>query len=230
MTNNTSSVVNQFRSFVARFQDIDQMDSIVTHDGTLLSKRNFESEFHKKIDWELHDPEKAELIAEAFTKHFRSVLQPGELPLLEEWFVKNIRYLGFFPFEHYWQGGKEEHIAQLFSRYEEIFHAFFEEIRCSESPSHFAVVRNPNQPLNIVIITTTGGGGHKSVADATAQILGKYPLKYRVFVMDIAEIGKPSDAIYRTSGLLSGEEVYDKIHQQEKEAYLANQIWQLSPN
>ncbi len=229
MTNSTISVVNQFRSFVDRFQDVDQMDSIVTHDGTLLPRRNFESAFHKKIDWELHDPEKAELIAKAFTKHFRSALQPGELPLLEDWLVKNIRYLGFFPFEPYWQGVKEEPIAQLFSRYAENFHAFFEEIRCSESPSHFPVVRNPNQPLNIVIITTTGGGGHKSVADATAQILGKYPLKYRVSVMDIAEISKPSDTIYRTSGLLSGEEVYDKIYQQEKEAYLADQIWQLKP-
>lgn len=224
-----SSVVTQFYSFVNKFQNIDQMDAIVVYDGTRFLKRNFESNFHKQIDWELHDPEKAELIAKAFTKHFRPVLKTDELNLLEKWMLKNIRYLGFFPFGQYWQGVNEKSIASIFSQHGELFHAFFEEIRRAEIPSAFPVVRDPNQPLNIVIITTTGGGGHKSVADATAQILGEYPLKYRVTIVDIAEIGKPSDTIYRTSGLLSGEEVYDKIYQQEKQAFLANQIWELKP-
>ncbi len=227
--NNNTSVVAQFRDFVSHFQDVDSQDTISIGDGRTLRRRTFESEFHRKVDREIHDPEKAEIIAKSFTQHLRSVMQKDEVELFEAWILKNIRYLGFFPFDQYWIGETEKPITILFSKYTENLSAFFEEIRCAEQPSNFPLVRNIDDPLNVVVITTTGGGGHKSVADALAQILNQYPLKYRVTIIDIADVGRPSDPVYVASGLLSVDDVYDKIYQQAKETHLANQIWQLKP-
>jgi processive 1,2-diacylglycerol beta-glucosyltransferase len=203
-------------------------ERIVAHDQTIFSRRIFESPFHYYLEDKLADPEKARRIYQSFEKHLGPVLTPDERITLEHWILKNVQFIGALPFHHQWQGKFEPAVKAILYRHPERAIAFAEELRLLEKPCAFPVMRNPSEPKNIVIITTSGGGGHLSVSTAVEQILNKFPEKYRVTVIDVAKLFKPVDPLYRLSGLISSDEVYDHVYQQCSNVTLAHKLWHLS--
>ncbi|MBS0603584.1 MAG: LicD family protein [Verrucomicrobia bacterium] len=217
------------KDFIGRASQELSNSQFAAFDGKIYPRREISSKFHNQLELELNDPEKALCILKSYEKHLAPHLDSQQQEMLQNWLIKNVRFIGSLPFFAHWKGEIEQPIAAILSSHLDQFTAFFEEVKANEKPCVFPVNKDPNQPKNIVIITTTGGGGHKSVADALNQILSKFPEKYKVTIVDFAEIAKPSDPLYRLSGLLTAEEVYDKVFQQHKDPKLATELWQLKP-
>ncbi len=226
---NNMSILEKLTNFLQYSNENLSSSHFIGHDGTSFTRRKIESEFLNRLEIELTDPEKAERIYRSFETHLGPVLTPTERETLEGWILKNVRFMGALPFYAHWKGELEQTVAAVLVSHLYRAAAFFEEVRLGERPCVFPLIRDPKDPKNIVIITTTGGGGHESVANALMQIFEKFPEKYHVTIIDIAPIFKASDPLYCLSGLLSAEEIYDQIYQQHKEAYLAQQLWELKP-
>jgi|GEM_PF-6641487 UDP-N-acetylglucosamine:LPS N-acetylglucosamine transferase len=223
------SIINDLESFLTSCRGQLNNDHFISHDNVQFSRRVFESEFQHRLETELADPKKAMNIAGSFEQHLRPYLNADQRKALENWLIKHVRFIGAIPFNEQHQGEIEAPIQQIFVDHPREVDAFFEQIKSEERPCKFPVNRDPNDLKNIVIITTTGGGGHKSVADGLAGILERFPEKYRVTTIDLADIEKLSDPLYRLSGLLSASEIYDRIYQQQQEPILATQLWKMKP-
>lgn len=228
-SNFNKNVSSDLKLFLSHANQQLQNKVFITRDGQAYPRRKLDSDFQNDLEVALSDPEKGIRIAKSFEKHLAPVVSGQEKEILQKWLLKNVRFLGFFPFDQYYRGDFPSAVQAIMQHCPEHMANFFEEIRLKETPTQFSIVRDLNVPCNIVIITTTGGGGHKSVADALKSTLDKYPLKYHATVIDIAEISKRSDPLFLLSGLLSAEEIYDKIYQQQKNCWLAQQLWELKP-
>ena len=225
-------IVAEVRSFLETATRRLSADHFVAHDGTIYPRRNIESEFQHQLEVELLDPEKAQRILESFRTHLNPALDPDQQKIIKDWVVKNVRFIGCFPFFDYWKGVFEQPVKKVLgyrSNNERAFNAFLTEIREGEELEALPVVKPPGYTKNIVIITTSSGGGHESVAEALEQILRRFPEKYNVTALNTAKLFRSSDPLYRLSGLLSAEEIYDRIYQQRRKPALAMKLWKLRP-
>ena len=81
---------------------------------------------------------------------------------------------------------------------------------------------------NIPVLTTSGGGGHLSVAKAVKSLLEQSAGGYKAVFVDEKVDFETSDALFiASSGKLSYETVYNTIYQQQGDHARADRLWRI---
>ncbi|NNM43354.1 MAG: FkbM family methyltransferase [Chlamydiae bacterium] len=221
-------MIRFFTNFCDHAQQILNSNEISGFDGIVYNRREFRSPFHQSLDLCLSDPEKVQIIVESYESHLQGCLSIEERVVVEKWILQNVSLLGSLSFFAVWEEHPSLELQKILETYPKQIQAFLHPIHDFQKAQLEESAKDASKIFHIVIITTGGGGGHKNHAEGIAQILQKFPHRYRVTVIDVAPILKKSDAIYLMTGRLNSEEVYDQVFQQHKEIELAHRLWALN--
>jgi UDP-N-acetylglucosamine:LPS N-acetylglucosamine transferase len=200
-------------------------DELITKDGKRFEKIKWEFAFHKQLRLALKDLEIENIILTAFKKVFHdySTYSDVERSIIGDWVEKNAKYFGQAidpEIERFVI--QDQRTTNLNDNLKLKIKDFYKEV-ADTLKSKLGTRPNPDKVL--AVLTTTGGGGHKTVADAVESLLATYP-NYKSVVVDERSFERDFDPIAVASGgEVSYETVYNVIFQQERDAKRAGRIW-----
>lgn len=142
--------------------------------------------------------------------------------LFEQWMVGIAYFLGspFYNHELFFKHQASNPFFSTNKEFKTAFRKFSRAIQCHAAPLH-KTVNTARKVKNIAILYPgSGGGGHKSPANAMAKHLEKNG--YKVKLLDSDEFERPYDP--KVGGLTRGE-IFSKIYQQEGNTAKAYQMW-----
>lgn len=206
---------------------------LITPQNGVLQLHGFKSAFAKELSDKLMDPERGAFIAQKFEEIILSkALLSYNADTLHEWKEALKYYASLLGNDSDYMEKtfkeKAHPLVQTFIQNSpEVAKAFFDAIAEREIALNASM---GNKSKEVVILTSSSGGGHITTANAVKEMVEKKGFKAVILNQD--ELDKENDPLLKAGVTYKGEpitmaEVYNRVFQQDNNLEEANKLWGL---
>lgn len=210
-----------------------QGETLHAADGKRYQKFQYSCDLEKKLSEKLLDPERAQYIYEQFKRHIEPTLvREQSWDLFSDWanaLLDNVYQLGIF--EDSMRKNFEEFSPELkafIDKHPQEAAAFFKGIAERDRALNGSMSTRQGKQRKVVVLTSSTGGGHKTTADAVAQLLKKKGMLVEVIDQDSLDPERDPlklGGVRYGGGAITDKEVYNKVFQQDDSPEKAGELW-----